>query len=461
MNRAHTITRGVLAILLGGLLVAGTLLAFEVIHSSRRAIFLLVLALVAIPSILWWGWLDQHLGHWPSKAAPWLRAAVGLYTAAMLSPFVLVLGGWRTVNDIPTPVLMWLLVWHLVVGLGGGLWVLGYPFALLARLAKPPVGPAKELAEPPLATAHSPSEIQNPQSKIQNRLPSRRAILRGALAAAPLAFTGGCVLEGIRRQGQFAVRELSLTLPRLPKRLDGLTIAHVSDLHLGRFTQTEHLPAITDAVNGLKADLVAFTGDLIDHNAGDLPAGCDWLSTLQGRYGRLVVIGNHDLFEEPIEVPRHMAEREPGYVQDGNRVLEIGGERLQIAGLFWSRDVVDDLGVTAHQMRASAALAGADPGLCTVALAHHPHAFDALADRGVDLTLSGHTHAGQLMLTPPEVRPAVGGGSLLFRYVYGTYRRGGSLMYVNGGVGNWFPVRINAPTEIVRIRLLSGEPLPA
>ena len=101
-----------------------------------------------------------------------------------------------------------------------------------------------------------------------------------------------------------------------------------------------------------------------------------------------------------------------------------------------------------------AALHGSDPDAFTIALSHDPHAFDTLAGRGVDLTLAGHTHGGQLMLTPQGFPGQIGAGSLLFRYIYGFYQIGASQLYVNAGVGNWFPVRLNAPEEIVQIRLV-------
>ncbi len=94
------------------------------------------------------------------------------------------------------------------------------------------------------------------------------------------------------------------------------------------------------------------------------------------------------------------------------------------------------------------------PDVFTIALTHHPHAFDPLAAMGVDLTLAGHTHGGQLMLTPPGFPYPIGAGNLLFHYIYGKYRQGRSAMYVTSGAGNWFPLRINAPAEIVQIRLI-------
>ncbi|HEV8607078.1 MAG TPA: hypothetical protein VGQ99_17185, partial [Tepidisphaeraceae bacterium] len=85
-----------------------------------------------------------------------------------------------------------------------------------------------------------------------------------------------------------------------------------------------------------------------------------------------------------------------------------------------------------------------------ILLAHHPHAFDAAAARGIPLTLAGHTHGGQLMLT----RHA-GAGPVLFKYWSGLYRKtSGEALVVSNGVGNWFPLRVGAPAEIVKLRLV-------
>jgi len=83
-----------------------------------------------------------------------------------------------------------------------------------------------------------------------------------------------------------------------------------------------------------------------------------------------------------------------------------------------------------------------------ILMAHHPHAFDAAAEEQMPLTLSGHTHGGQLMLNE-----ALGFGPALFRYWSGLYSRGQSKLIVSNGVGNWFPLRVNAPAEIVHLTL--------
>src|SRR2546421_1200827 len=83
-----------------------------------------------------------------------------------------------------------------------------------------------------------------------------------------------------------------------------------------------------------------------------------------------------------------------------------------------------------------------------ILLAHHPHAFDPAAAAGIPLTLSGHTHGGQLMLGEH-----VGAGPILFRYWSGPYRKGDATLVVSNGVGNWFPLRVNAPAEIAHLTL--------
>jgi predicted MPP superfamily phosphohydrolase len=93
-------------------------------------------------------------------------------------------------------------------------------------------------------------------------------------------------------------------------------------------------------------------------------------------------------------------------------------------------------------------------GAFPILLAHHPHAFDAAAATGFPLTISGHTHGGQLMLTD-----SVGFGPLLFRYWSGLYRKpehNNAALVVSNGVGNWFPLRTAAPAEIVHLNLKSG-----
>jgi hypothetical protein len=92
-----------------------------------------------------------------------------------------------------------------------------------------------------------------------------------------------------------------------------------------------------------------------------------------------------------------------------------------------------------------------DPDAFPILLAHHPHAFDAAAAAKIPLTISGHTHGGQIMLNE-----RLGAGPVRFRYVSGLYQKGDSSLLVCNGIGNWFPLRINAPAELLHIQLQSA-----
>jgi len=434
---------------------------FGLLPLPVRLVFPLILLLVAAPTVFWWAWVDEWtaaLGRrWWSMPA---RLFVGAYAVATLVPVLMLLARSRAYESLPVPMLMWLMVWHLSVmtaGVAGlAIWL---PWVLVRRLRSASQGVGDAARETP--RGQSPAEAPM----------TRRAVLTGALAGVPILLAGGAVGSGLRQQGRFTVRRVELQLARLPERLRGLTVTHISDLHVGRIFRPEHLEPVVEAVNALGSDLIAITGDIVDHSADYMPAACDAFAAMQSRYGRFVVAGNHDLIDSPREAMAYLAARERGYLADQIATLEIGGERLRIAGLFWSRHDRERFGLPGHYDRVEGLLPapawasgrgaradhrnrGGDQEPFTLALAHHPHAFDALADAGVDLTLAGHTHGGQVMATSPGADFPVGGGNLLFRYIWGEYLRGDSALFVSSGVGNWFPVRINAPAEIVQIRLV-------
>ncbi|MBI4582253.1 MAG: metallophosphoesterase [Planctomycetes bacterium] len=431
------------------------------------AVFPLLLLLMACPTVFWWAWVDERLagpshapagdsrpasaerGHCVARRWRVSRGLMGAYAIAVMLPVVTLLLGWRGYDRLPVPALMWVMTWHVLLGVAGLLALGPWIAYLILR------GVAARVAPRGLRLAACAS--RQPQAASQAgrdaRPPSRRAFLTGALATAPVVIAGSAVAAGLRQQGRFAVRRIEMQLPRLPDRLRGLTITHLSDLHVGRLFRPEHLPAVVEAVNKLDSDLIAITGDTVDHSLTYLPEACDAFRQLHSGYGRYVVIGNHDLIDSSGDARAYLRWREPNFLCDDRLILSIGGERMQIVGLDWSRYDTQAFGRPGHRERVAAVMAGAEPEVFTLALAHHPHAFDALTDAGVDLTLAGHTHGGQLMLTPPGSPHPIGGGSLLFRYIWGEYRRGDAALYLTSGVGNWFPVRINAPAELVQIRL--------
>jgi len=409
-----------------------------------HGVFGLVLVLAVLPSFFWWSWIDRWL---VAGRRSWIRWTWAVYIILTLSPMLgVTFRGRHAWDALPPPVIIWIMIWHILLMTLGSLAVVAWLVlgVLRWRERAKPAKPAADDGHPARA---------NPVQRSKASL-SRRTLLMKAAFAAPLLVTAGASVAGIRAQGRFMIRHQTIQLPRLPKCLRGFTITQISDIHVGRIFRPKHLSPVVEAANRLNSDMVAITGDILDHNIEYLPATMEAIAALKHRYGRFIVAGNHDLLDSRKEFLEAMRKAEPGFLSDEHTCIKVGGETVRIAGLFWSRyeqPILSDPGLNS---RAAAALKGGDSKTFTIALTHHPHAFESLADHGADLILAGHTHGGQLMLTPPGFRYPIGGGSLLFRYIWGEYRRDQSALFVTAGVGNWFPVRFNAPAEIVQIRLM-------
>jgi predicted MPP superfamily phosphohydrolase len=201
-------------------------------------------------------------------------------------------------------------------------------------------------------------------------------------------------------------------------------------------------------VNALETDLILLTGDLINDSLVDLDHGLELARQMQARFGLFLIEGNHDLIDNASEFERRVKASGIPFLLDESATVIVRGTPVQVLGLSWTR---------AHGPNRDAAIRAAVRSLLqqrhddmfAILLAHHPHAFDAAAEADVPLTLSGHTHGGQLMLNEQR-----GFGPAMFHYWSGLYEKGASKLIVSNGVGNWYPLRINAPAEIVHITLL-------
>ncbi len=286
--------------------------------------------------------------------------------------------------------------------------------------------------------------------------PGRRALLNALVAGPPVLAVVGTAVGLVQSRG-FVTREQELPVPGLPPALDGLKVVHVSDTHVGAFTRGPVLGKIVAAVNGFDADLVCFTGDLVNHDLADVPAGCEMLLACRARHGVFAVEGNHDLFQGVEAFRQKVRARGVDLLVDEGRSLTIRGEPVDLIGLRWAADrrpgESADRGL---EGAFSATVRGFSrrPGAFSICLAHHPHAFDVAADHAVALTLTGHTHGGQLMLPG-----GVGPGPLMYRYWSGVYEKPGATTVVSNGSGNWFPLRTFAPAEVVCLVLRPTAPV--
>ena len=323
-------------------------------------------------------------------------------------------------------------IWHMIF----------LPLLLLLAIALSPI-----LAMAALIRTARRLRNSNPASVDANVALSRRQFLGVALAAAPPLFNLSFATIAMRQLDQFRVRRFVLPIVGLPSDLHGLTITQISDMHVGRFTSGRVLREVVRVVNELRTDLVLLTGDLINDAIADLDHGLDLVRSMQASHGVYLIEGNHDLIENGPEFERRMKDSGIPFLLDESVVITVRGTALQLLGLSWTRARENrDVAIAAAVRQL---LNQRQPESFPILLAHHPHAFDAAAAASVPLTLAGHTHGGQLMLNEQ-----CGFGPALFRYWSGLYTKGASKLIVSNGVGNWFPLRVRAPAELLHLTLL-------
>lgn len=306
-------------------------------------------------------------------------------------------------------------------------------------------------AEPhdrPNESAHA---VTNGHGSLSRRMRAR--FRHAAFTATPIWFSRGR-LSRVNEKKKLAIVRRDIPLPELPDELDGLTIAHLTDLHIGRLTTPKHLPRIITTCQGLKADLIAVTGDFLDLSIKVLDDVIDAMRSLHAEHGVYFVVGNHDYLDNGPELIRRFRSAGLRLLMNESHDIEARGKRIAVSGIDFAHKPAD-LARLVHRTLVRAR-SRQRPDL-RLLLAHHPNAFDSACRHGVDVTLSGHTHGGQLILAETNGRRgSIGLGAMSFKYPRGLYRRGPSYLFVSSGVGSWFPLRVKCPPEVACLTLRNG-----
>jgi predicted MPP superfamily phosphohydrolase len=242
------------------------------------------------------------------------------------------------------------------------------------------------------------------------------------------------------------VVDVDIPVTGLPDALHGFSIAQISDVHVGSTIKRGFVEGIVTVVNGLKADLIAITGDLVDGSVQQLSLHTAPLAGLAARHGVYFVTGNHEYYSGERAWTAEIRRLGLRVLKNEHVVLNHDGASLVLAG-------VTDL--SAHHfdaaqhsdpvaaLRGSPAYAGAK-----ILLAHQPNSAAGAAGAGFDVQISGHTHGGQFWPWNWFV-------GFFQPFTGGLYRLKNLRVYVSRGTGYWGPPnRFGVPSEITRIRLV-------
>ena len=297
---------------------------------------------------------------------------------------------------------------------------------------------------------------------------SRRGRIRAGAASLP-------ALAAATGASGFASAEARPRLPIVTMRYDGLhpdlegfRILHLSDLHLGACRGLDDLAKGLEAVLMVeRPDLIVLTGDVADDPA-QIAGAMDLVVRAAARHGAFASLGNHEYLHGIEHTRPHFeASRVPLLVASG-RTLQVGRARLFVGGADDPVQIGGDIAALVTPSIARAAAHAPADAVFRLLLCHRPEGHAPAAANGFDLTLSGHTHGGQVGLF----------GRSLLAYLrpetswWGTYERARpesrsarrsalasspSRLYTTSGFGHWFPFRVGCPTEVPVIVLTGSE----
>ena len=230
--------------------------------------------------------------------------------------------------------------------------------------------------------------------------PERRHFLaRTAVAVSATPFAA-CAYGLLYERTEIETTHQLIMLRRLPKAFDGFRIAQLSDIHVGPFMSAEDIRKYVAMVNQLKPDLVALTGDFVTWEASPQVAVVEALSGLKAPFGVFGCMGNHELWAGVEDsITRLFAERGTRILRLENALIESAGERLNLIGVDYqtrTRFGPPRDGIVSQYLEGVEPLML--PGAVNILLSHNPNTFDRAAELGIDLSLAGHTHGGQVTL---------------------------------------------------------------
>jgi predicted MPP superfamily phosphohydrolase len=240
------------------------------------------------------------------------------------------------------------------------------------------------------------------------------------------------------------LREQKIIIPSLPEGLNGMRLVQLTDIHLSPFLSERELAQAVSIANETRAHIALVTGDLISGPGDPLDACIARLAGLKSDLGIYGCLGNHERYVEAEEYAQLKGAEFGLHFLRGQAVkLQVGNAALNMVGVDYQR-------FNRPYLKDVEALM--DPAAFNMLLSHNPDVFPVAARKGFPLTISGHTHGGQVRIEILEQDLNV--ARFFTPYVDGLYRRGDSSIFVSRGIGTiGLPARLGAPPEVALITL--------
>jgi uncharacterized protein len=249
--------------------------------------------------------------------------------------------------------------------------------------------------------------------------PGRRYFFRAATAAAGAAPFLGAMYGFAAERLNYQVHRVEIPLPNLPAALDGMKIVQISDIHLSSYMSRAQVRRAVDMANDLGADLAVVTGDLIT-GSGDPIADCvEEIRRLRVPLGTWGCNGNHEIYARAEDEAAYL------YSQAGMKMLRHENVQIAFKGASFNLLGVDYQRERTPRGQRQQTLAGVEPlvrrDMLNILLSHNPNSFNRAAELGIELSLAGHTHGGQIQVEILDHR--LSPARFITDYIAGLYQR--------------------------------------
>jgi hypothetical protein len=254
--------------------------------------------------------------------------------------------------------------------------------------------------------------------------------------------------------GDPEITRTTVAFPDLPPGLDGLRIAHLSDLHAGPLVGAATLRRWRELTERERPELLLLTGDLVDSRPEELAPLLEAFEGFLPPLGRFAVLGNHDFFDDPRPIWRDLEAAGIRCLENAAALVQRGGSTLAVLGLQdpMARNCRFRRLVFGPGPRPAEAARDLPAEAFRICMNHRPSEWEQALAAGARLTLSGHTHGGQI-----NPIPGWSSANLIGPRTAGIYREGEDILYVSRGLGVvGLPIRIAAVPEIAILTLRRG-----